>query len=197
MSRSNMKTLPSLFDAVREKYSISLDPLIKEKVSMKDPMECYGLEAFTIGFNGNDLCHNVFPRQIYEEVFSVEQYKKILDYRPRPGGHWIDARGRRGHRFDEQAQGEGAVDSPAVEKDCSLFTPGEKPWEKDQLAAPKLDSQLEGQPSKAEKILGFPPPPGCPLNTEFFIGTISEHKIPEEVVNSYRKDDPRDRERRR
>ncbi|KAH8914751.1 hypothetical protein BT69DRAFT_1342339 [Atractiella rhizophila] len=102
-------------------------------------------------------------REIDEEVFALEQYKKILDYPPRPG--------------------EGAVASPAIVKDCFLFTPSEKRehnpyyshqhnaepsytfWEKDQHAAPKPDSQLEGQPLKIEKILGFPPPPQVPIGS--------------------------------
>ncbi|KAH8914232.1 hypothetical protein BT69DRAFT_1305511 [Atractiella rhizophila] len=83
MSGSNVTSLHTLFDAVREKYSISLDPLVMGKVSMKDLMDCYGLEAFKIGFNGNDLCHNVFPRAVNRWVMGEnENIPLVLSYDP-------------------------------------------------------------------------------------------------------------------
>ncbi|KAH8914886.1 hypothetical protein BT69DRAFT_1342079 [Atractiella rhizophila] len=83
MSGSNVTSLHTLFDAVREKYSISLDPLVMGKVSMKDLMDCYGLEAFKIGFNGNDLCHNVFPKAVKRWVMGEnENVPLVLSYDP-------------------------------------------------------------------------------------------------------------------
>ncbi|KAH8928067.1 hypothetical protein BT69DRAFT_1293601 [Atractiella rhizophila] len=46
-------------------------------------MDCYGLEAFKIGFNGNDLCHNVFPKAVKHWVMGEnENVPLVLSYDP-------------------------------------------------------------------------------------------------------------------
>ncbi|KAH8914497.1 hypothetical protein BT69DRAFT_1305018 [Atractiella rhizophila] len=53
------------------------------KVSMKDLMDCYGLEAFKISFDGNDLRHNVFLKAVKRWVMGEnENVSLVLSYNP-------------------------------------------------------------------------------------------------------------------
>ncbi|KAH8930497.1 hypothetical protein BT69DRAFT_1291707 [Atractiella rhizophila] len=63
-------------------------------------------------------------REIDEEVFALEQYKKILDHPLCPDSRWIKdtSRGRTECRFDGQAKGEGVEASPAIKRTNSLST---------------------------------------------------------------------------